>query len=300
MSSALSLLLSQGISRAETPFSLPRGESSLWWSNEATRWDSLKGADGERVSLGTGVWRATSQLTITHGLLDAWELQGSLGYASSWAEDPSAPGCSQLGASACDPSSALVPFELRAQNRLAAQRSEGGLGSLAWGSALKVGNASAKHRGKLTGIGEGTTDLGLYFTAGRQDELSSLRHRASSSLMARLRPGLGGDRAGSPIEIEAKARSELSGKHVALSGGLHLLHRAGGVSLAEIDLGSADRFTDLSVSLLDGELQLIARTSALSMALTAAGSLWVRDNPADRLYLGLGLGAWLPGGAKEP
>jgi hypothetical protein len=269
---------------AQEPWTLQRGETSVWLTGELVRWSELRGMDSEEIELGARIWRLGSALTVTRGLLTAWELEGSAGFASSWVSDPAAPGCAALGPGACEPTRALTPIELKLQNKLA--------DGLAWGTTLRMGQASARDRDKLTGIGEGTTDLAAYFTGGRQGALGAASYRASSSLLGRLRPGLGSEALS--WEVDGGARAELGLGALTCAGQLDLLHRAG-LPLSELDPDSADRFADLGVTALDAGGQLLVRAGHVSLGLTVMSSVLVRDNPSDRLYIGAGVGGWTAG-----
>jgi hypothetical protein len=111
-------------------------------------------------------------------------------------------------------------------------------------------------------------------------------------VLGRLRPALGSE----PLswELEAGARGDLALGALTCAGQLQLLHR-GGLSLDDLEQSSPDRFADLGITTLDAGGQLLAQAGRFSLGLVVLSTIWVRDNPSDRLYVGAGVGGFFPG-----
>lgn len=278
------------------PWTLPEGDLSVYAGAEYQRISRLAnslGSGSEQViDVDEGLEKSGATVVLSYGLRDRIEVELQAPYTVVSANRTDGPLCSTLGLAACKTTQGLGIVTARVKG-LVADELLGAPLSLAVAAELRLGQATAATRARVTNLGEGTTDLGGMVEAGRSGGLGAGYWSSYLEVGGRYRfPNT--DTGGQPVPgSELHAELEwLGGAQAwwALGPAASLLWRPAGVDIEALDAGDPDRFASLRVFNLRAGGKLILRSSArTSLALAAFGTAYARNNPADQVLVTAGI-----------
>ncbi|MBX2803234.1 MAG: hypothetical protein KTR31_36475 [Myxococcales bacterium] len=157
------------------PWVIGEGQGSVYIGAEAQRLTKLAiVVDGERsvIPVGEGLSSLAVKGIAAVGLTRRFELQASVPYWRVQANRPDAQLCVDLGLGACRTTSTLGIIELRGKGLLV-DEFFGGPFSFALGTEVRVGDFTAATRERITNVGEGGLDTGVFVSMGRTGAVGS-------------------------------------------------------------------------------------------------------------------------------
>lgn len=282
------------------PWTLPEGDLSAYGGAEYQRIGRLANSTGsysdEVVDVDEGLEKAGAQLVLGYGVRERVDVELQVPYYQVTANRQDGPLCTTLGLEACVPTSGLGIVTTRVKGLLADELVGSPL-SVSTGVQLRLGQATAATRARLTNLGEGTTDVGPFASLGRSGALGQGYWSGYVEGGWRYRfPNT--DMGGAPVpgsEVHADAEW-LGGLHSwwAIGPSVSFLWRPEGVDIEALDAADVDRFGELRVVNLRAGAKLIVRSSRrTSLVLGALGTAYAVNNPSDVLILTAGLAGQL-------
>ena len=234
----------------------------------------------------------------TVGLGPRLDVQLTLPWYTVQANRPDAELCGVLGLGACRTTSGLGILEARGK-ALLLDEFFGAPFSLAVGTELRAGQLTASTRERITNIGEGTTDTGVYATVGRTGGLGSGGSWAGYvEALGRYRfpttrsyPSFSGDLHVPGPEVTGIAEL-LAGPttRVAVGPTVSFFWRPGGLDWGEVDLTDVDRLGALRVmSLRAGGTVVVRGDGDVSASVSILRTAAAVNNPTDVLSVSAGL-----------
>jgi hypothetical protein len=307
MISALGLFLVAGVAQAGSgPWVISEGDASVYIGAEVQRLTRLatgdgawfgegqgKGPDGGVIDVDSGIESTFVKFIPTFGLRDRVELELDLPWARVEANRVDGPVCTALPLQPCATTEGIGVVGGRVKALLLDELS-GSPVSVAAGGALRVGTFTNDTRARITNLGEGTTDLGPFLAVGRSGGLSegywsawvegAWRHRFANTEAPDGTP-VPGDEFQVDGELLAGARPWWSAGPAVT-----WYARPDGVDFGAGDLADIDRFGALRVANVRAGGKLILRSSGTtSFVLSALGTVYARNNPADLFAIGAGV-----------
>lgn len=284
-----------------SPWVLGPGDLSVYTSLDHYRWSAYAGAGGKSYPIGQPVTRTTGAVDLSYGLVEGLQVGGKLGYAMSQVGRWDADRCLALGADVCKDVQGLIPVELSMKARLADELGSSPLTlSLVLGGRIAEWTADDRHR--LTGLGEGQTDLHGGLAFGRAGSGYAVWGQALYAY--RLPVATVNYLDGLKVpgdEIRAAADIHLyPSSAIGLGPSFDFLHRLSGVDWVDVQNQDVDRYTALQVTTLKvgGKLSVRSQTNA-TVWLSGFGTLVARNNPVDGFNLSVGLGLFRPSGGAQ-
>jgi len=159
------------------PWVVGEQRASLYTGVEVQRLTELAVSTGsfavdDVLPVASGITTFGAQGIISWGLLPRVELEGQVPWYRVFFNRPDDPLCDALGLNACRPTEGLGVLRGR-MKVLVLDELYGPPLSLAVGGELRAGTFTAPERAQLTNLGEGTTDLGAFLSAGRSGGLGA-------------------------------------------------------------------------------------------------------------------------------
>lgn len=303
LAAAFSFLLAIAPARAGSgPWVLGQGDHTLYMGVEAQRFDHLalaagSGAD-DVVQVGEGMSTLGVKAIATVGLLPRTEVELAVPWTEVRQNRPEASPCDALQLDACKTTRGIGVIRSRLKF-VAVDEILGAPLTATVGGELRLGQATAEDRERITNLGEGSLDAGGFVVVGRSGSLGSQgywsaylewggRYRSSNSTLDGLEaPG---------AETWGEAQWLLSPRRaVALGPELTFLWRPQGVDVDDLLadttlLLDVDRFAALRILALQAGGKLIVRGSETTTF--SAGLLrtaYAINNPTDVWSVDLGL-----------
>ncbi|MFT5680889.1 MAG: hypothetical protein ACI8RZ_001795 [Myxococcota bacterium] len=279
------------------PWVLSAGDFDVYSGLESRRATTLTNSTGDGNTLpGGGVSTMGAVGILSAGILPG--LQGSIQVpihrSRSLASDDTA--CDDLGLGACKTSQGIgtVTMQLKGQ---VLDELYGAPVSAALVGELRLGDLTAPTRARLTSLGEGTTDLGVFASVGHSGGLGSgfwsgqveggWRYRfPNATVSGQSVPG-----------SEILANLEVLAGSAAWSIGptAYFMTRAGGVTLEETDLTSTERYVALQTTSAHVGGKLLLRSAAnWTVSLSGLRSVFSQNGFGDELIISAGVSVWRP------
>jgi len=278
------------------PWTLPEADVSVYAGAEYQRISRLATGTGsfsdDVLDVDEGLEKMGGQLILGYGVRDRVDIELAIPYYTVTANRVDGPLCGALGLGACKPTEGLgiVTAKVKA---LAVDELLGAPLSVAVGGELRLGQATDATRMRVTNLGEGTTDVGGFVSAGRSGGLGNGYWSGYLEVAGRYRfPNT--DVGGTPVPgPELSADIEwLGGLSPAWAVGpaVNLLWRPTGDDIETLNATDPDRFGALRVLNLRAGGKLIVRSSQrTSLALAAFGTPYAENNPANQVIVTVGL-----------
>ncbi|MCB9745694.1 MAG: hypothetical protein H6740_24180 [Alphaproteobacteria bacterium] len=284
------------------PWTVGQGDQNVYVGTYAQRFDEVAGPSGslsgDNSPVGEGVSTFGLQGLFTYGLLPRVELSAEVPWARVRANSPTAGLCATLGPAGCRTTEGLGVITLKGKGALLSELSGDPL-SLSVGAVLRHGTFTADTRGRLTNLGEGTTDLGGFASVGRGFALGEGYWTAAADLggYARL-PNTrsypdpdGGTLSVPGPELYADLEALFTPRfRVTLGPAVSALWRPLGIDLGDLDAGNIDSFSALRVLSVVGGGKLILRNDQdVTATLAVLHTIYAQNNPSDNLVVSAGV-----------
>ncbi|MEL6344242.1 MAG: hypothetical protein AAFV53_14080 [Myxococcota bacterium] len=281
------------------PWTLSQGDLDVYVGAESRRTTTLVDGSGAAEPLpGGGVSTIGSVLVGSFGVVP--RVEGSLlvpVYRSrSLAEQD--PDCQSFGLEACETSGGVGVLSARLKG-LIVDELFGPPVSIAVAGEMRLGDLTAPSRARLTALGEGTTDLGLYLSIGRSGGVGEgglWSVYAEGGYRYRFPNGeLNGEEV--PGNEWLAVLEGLYGPNSAwmIGPSVYFLTRPQGVDLEDVSLDSPERFVGLSTTAVQAGGKLILRSSdRWSLSLSALRTVVARNSFGDELIISAGVSTWRP------
>ena len=268
------------------PWVISPQDWSLYAGLESQRISELALKDGlgdpSVVQVDDGIETTTANAILTYGLRKRVELELGVPRSRVDANRPGGAVCASLGDRACATTKGFGVVTGRGKVLLADELL-GSPVSVAVGAELRLGQHTGATRGRITNLGEGTTDLGAFVAVGRSGGLADgswsahldagYRHRSSNrSLEDDPLPG---------AEILADAELFVGTKAWwSVGPTLSYWDRPEGVDFGEGDLTDIDRFGELNGRAVRVGGKLLLRSpSRTTLVLSGSQTVVARNNP---------------------
>lgn len=280
------------------PWVLEPGATNLFLGLDYVTYGTLRNPDGSTMDLGSGLTGAGPLLVVTRGLIPAVEIELKLPYERVRANQPDSAFCTTDRPSDwCAVTAGLGDVTLLTKLRVLDEARLNPLSaSLLVGA--RSGEAYSEHRGRITTLGDGQTDVGLGLGVGRAAGLGAGWYRVSASAAYWYR--LPHRRAGGlkipSDEITATADLLLApsssvGFGLAGTG----FWRLAGLDVAEADFNQIDGFASLRGEQIKAGLKAaVFGERGLTLFATGLRTVYAVNNPIDTLAVSIGIGAYLP------
>ena len=284
----------------EGPWTLRAGEHNLYVGVLSYRYDAYDtGLDtyylpseviGTEI---TAIW--------TYGLLEGLELEARVPYEQVRVGNPRAGVCVMGPKHWGAPTRGLGDLALLVKTRFldevyAAPVTVSGI----WGT--RTGEAYSHTRGRLTNLGTGQTDFGGALSIGRTDVLGNGWYRVSGSLGYWYR--VPHDTVSEKVpadELQYDFNATVApAPSVSFGPALYGFSRLGGQPLYQTDISHPNGFSSLDAAQLQagGKLGLHPPGSRGTVTLAVLRTVAARNNPADTLVIGFGVGFFMQPGAE--
>lgn len=282
---------------AAGPWTLAAGDHSVWLGLESRSFQTFASAGGSELDLGGAVAAFTAKGFVTVGLQRGIDLELGVPWTSAAVAVPNSEGCQSLGGDRCRPTQGLGVISARTRWQVLDELS-GAPMSLSLVTEVRFGTLTLAERGRITNLGEGSTDVGPIVSVGRTGGVGAGWWSAFADVGYRHRIPLGnidgravpGDELHSTIDLQVGGKRKISVGPAA-----SFLYRPSGVDLADADPSRDDWLASLSVMQLQAGGRVVVRTRE-----SASGSVYVlrtvasENNPLDTLVIGGGLTVHAP------
>lgn len=277
------------------PWVLSPQDWSVYGGVEAQRISELALKDGlgddSVVQVDDGIETTTAQAILSYGLRKRVELELGVPRSRVDANRPGGEVCASLGPKACATTVGFGVVSGRGKVLLVDEL-RGAPVSVAMGAELRLGQHTGPTRGRITNLGEGTTDLGAFVAVGRSGGLLDGSWSAHLDAGWRWRSSnLGGD-------ADPLPASELVGEAELFAGAqswwslgptLSYWERPQGLDFGEGDLTDIDRFGALNGRAVRvGGKVLLRSPRRTTLVLSGSQTVAARNNPRVLSY-GVGL-----------
>lgn len=296
------------------PWTLGRGDQSVFLGVEAQRLTQLSAVlpDGrDTIPVGEGLSTFGLKAIGSYGIARRVEIEGTVPWYQVQANRTDAELCGALGLQACARTRSLGVLEGRVKVQLADELA-GAPVSVAAGAQARFGGLTARHRARLTNVGEGTTDVGGFLSVGRIGALGGSGGYWTAFVDMGGLYRFPNTRSFGPDDLGVPAPElwALSNVLIAPNGTIALgpevvaSWRPGGLDFYEVDLTDIDRFSALRVFTARGGAKVLVRderntTFVVSFLHTFAAV----NNPLDVWIVNVGIGLNNPftraGGREE-
>ena len=277
------------------PWTLGPKDRSVYVGAEAQHIGHLANSEGSYadsvIPVDDGIDKMGAKIIASRGLIPRVEIEGELPWYRVEATRPDGALCAALGPESCATTSGIGVLS----GRIKAQTSDELAGapiSTAVGATLRLGQLTNATRARVTNLGEGTTDLGVFVAVGRGGGFGDYAVSAHTELGWRHRSQRAEDSDGDLPGPELTADGDAFFGAAAWSVGptYSVLWRYKGVDLEEIDGADIDRFSSLRTFSGRAGAKLILRASdRTDFVASALGTVYAVNNPTDVWNLGVGL-----------
>jgi len=282
------------------PWVLGVDDRSTYVGLSYTRWSQFSGPDGKSegdvLDLGAAFTRTDIGADVTYGIARRTEVEvsGTLAFAAVSRDGGGV--CVEIERS-CHSTLSPSPVSARLKTQLLDELSGSPL-SVAGGLTFRFGDFTRDTRMRITAVGDGQTDLGLFASVGRTGAVGNVSVAANLDATARYRLALSkstGNKA-PPNEIQLTTEWMVYPvPSVSVGVAADWLQSLGGLDFDEIDLADPDRFAALSVTSakVGGKLN-VRSLENVTVSVSAFGTVYARNNPGDFFTLGVGVGTFRP------
>ena len=284
MSPLFWLLVPTGTAIAgDDPWIAPQHTTNVYVATLGERFEDFVGASGDTMSIDAPIVSLGGKVYIRHGLGRQMDVSLDVPVARTWS-----PGSQQTGLYSTTLGVGLMQAELRRQ-WLGGDVPVGVSSRL----AVRSGVLHRGSRGRLTNLGEGSTDVGIGVGVGQISLLGGafLTMDAGASYWYRFALE-SGDVPGDEITWSGNVlltATDKVGVGLATSG----LHRLGGQNLGAVSVQDSDnQWAALNAQQIKagGRLSIYSSSRRPSVSVYFLHSVWARNNPVDTALVEVGLG----------
>jgi hypothetical protein len=282
------------------PWVVGEGAASLYLGAEVQQFSRLRidpGEAGVVEDVAEGVATFGLKAIGSIGLSPRAEIQLALPWYQAYAHRVDAAPCADLGLGACRTTTAVGVLEARAKVLLVDEFFGAPL-SFAVGPELRVGAFTHGTRQRITNIGEGTTDVGLFLDVGRTGAVGSWVWSTYLEGLGRYRipntesyPNHVGTNVAPGSEVGGSVEVLLGpSPFVSFGPASHALYRPTGLEWEELDFGDPDRFAALRIANVRvGGLVVVRNRGDVSGSLSILRTVGAYNNPTDTWIVSLGI-----------
>ncbi len=290
-----------GVARAGSgPWSLSPDDLSLYVGGGYTRWNTIAMGDpSNRQRVDAPVTRSALTFLGTYGLVHGTEFE--LGTSAAWAGVNAEADTLCEPSALCETSAGFTPVRARLKARLLDELVAPL--TVAAGVELRFGDFTAPGRSRLTALGDGQSDFGLFASAGRGGALGSAwSYGTYAEITGRRRLALTTVRGIKvpPDEIASEGEFLLyPTPNLSLGPAWDAVHALGGLDLGALPMDHPEVFTSLAVTSVKvgGKLN-VRSTDNVTVSLSAFGTAYARNNPTDFFTVSVGVGSFTAGGGS--
>jgi hypothetical protein len=301
----LLILLSTPAQAGGGPWTLNPGEHNVYVGLDYFRYRSFRGEGGVLDELDTGLTAAGVTGVWTIGMANDVEVELKLPFESVRANDRSVLGCSEARPDDwCEPTAQIGDLGASLKWRVVDELYDSPV-SVSISGGFRSGEAYANHRGRLTTLGDGQTDLGAGVAVGKTGRAGRGWYTSSAEAWYFYRfanTRLDGRKV--PADEVAFSAEGLWAFHPRVAAGPALFGftRLGGVGLDDIDYMSPDGWSALMATQVKvgGKVAIFSTDGGPTVVLSGLMTVFARNNPSDTLALGFGVGWFFPRKIKVP
>jgi len=274
-----------GAMAGEDPWIAPSKTTNLFMAMTGTRFQEFVSTSDEPMSLDAPIVGIGGKLYLRRGLGNRMDVSLDVPVSANRAPDTD-------GAGMYESTTGVGNVQLDVRKQWLSS-SENGFSSRI---AARSGRLHQSSRGRLTNLGEGSTDLGAGLGIGGMSPLGPtfITLDAGGTYWYRFPLSTSSDGSVPADEITWSANAVLTpisamGVGIATSG----LHRLGGQNLGETDVDDPDdRWAALKVQQIKvgGRVALYASDNRPSFSIAFMRAVWAQNNPVDSTLLELGVG----------
>jgi hypothetical protein len=286
-------LLPQTARAGDGPWVAGNGNISGFFGMESQRFNRLNTRDGQGsvdvVDVDQGVSTLGLKAIGTIGIRDRVELEFSIPWYQVRANREDGPLCSALGLSACRKTEGIGILTLRGKGTVVDELYGAPL-TVAVGLETRLGQLTAPTRARITNLGEGSLDFGVFSSVGRSSQLGEsgywsgyieglFRYRLPNT---KNYEGMTQESLAAPgFEVETRAKLLIGwNKHVGLGPAITLSTRPMGLDFGEISLEDIDRFSALkTANFRVGGQVLMRATDRITFSASAMHTVYAQNNP---------------------
>ncbi len=281
------------------PWVVGEGNTSVYVGSEVQRLTRLAiqvGDERQVVDVGEGLSAFGLKGIVTVGLTPHLELEGVLPWWRVQANRPDSALCLDLGLGACRTTSTIGVIELRAKALLLDELFGAPL-SFAIGPEVRVGDFTLPTRERITNVGEGGLDTGIFASVGRTGSVGSAFWSGFLDVVGRYRfpntrtyPAFEGSLAVPGPEVGANTEFVVGNRRFVVGPVATFLWRITGEDWGDLDLSDPDRFAALRVfNLRVGGTAVVRGPRTISASLTVLRTVVAINNPSDVISVTAGL-----------
>jgi len=270
------------------PWSQHPQDISVYLGTEAQRINVFVPSDGnfssgEPLDVDDGFTSFFLKSFLTYGLTPRTEIELQVPYGHVVSHRTDGAICTALALDACETTNGFAPIVVRAKMNVVDQ-SYGPPVSAAFGLELRHGDHTADSRARLTNLGEGTFDAGLFASVGRSGGLPGTGYYYTYlDVLGRYRaPNTRIQDRGAPGS-ELVAIADLVGVpngHLGLGPTASVFFRPSGVDFGEADLSQLDRFGMLNALNVQAGAKLsLSATPGASASLSLLRTVYAANQP---------------------
>jgi hypothetical protein len=282
------------------PWVVGEGQGSVYLGGEVQRLDRLAiTVDGERqvIDVGEGLSSVGVKGIGTVGLTPRFELQATVPWWRVQANRPDAALCGALGLGACQTTATVGVLELRGKG-LALDELYGAPVSIALGGELRSGDFTSATRERITNVGEGGLDTGLFASIGRSGALGQGYWSSFVEVLGRYRfpltrayPRNQGTQPAPGSELASTAELVFGpGRRFAFGPVGNALWRPWGLDWGQLDLGDRDRLGALRIlNVRVGGVAVLRGPRDVTASISVLRTVAAQNNPTDVLSISAGV-----------
>jgi len=274
-----------GALAGEDPWVAPASTTNLFVALTGSRYQEFVGSSDQSMSLDSPVLGLGGKLYLRHGLGKRMDITVDVPVASNRAPDTD-------GTGMFEPTTGVGDVQLDVRRQWLSASENG----LATRLAVRSGLLHHDTRGRLTNLGEGTTDMGAGVGFGSMAPVGPtfVTLDAGGTYWYRFPLESSGDGPIPASEVTWSTNavltpSSLMGLGVTASG----LHRLGGQELGAQDVADPDdRWAALQAQQVKvgGRVALYATEKRPSISIAVLRAVWARNNPTDSTLVEVGVG----------
>ncbi|MEZ4234764.1 MAG: hypothetical protein R3F59_01085 [Myxococcota bacterium] len=282
------------------PWVVGEGQGSVYLGGEAQRLTRLAiTVDGDRqvIDVGEGLSALGIKAIGSVGLTPHVELEATLPFWRVQANRPDDELCGALGLGACRTTTSVGVLALRGKGLLLDEVYGAPL-SFALGAEVRSGDLTSGTRERITNVGEGGLDTGLFASVGRSGALGGGSYAGYVEVLGRYRfpltrayPDNRGNGIAPGSELQGTADLLLGpGRRFSVGPIVGALWRPWGLDWGELDLGDRDRLGALRVlNAQVGATAVVRGPGDLAASLTVLRTVAAVNNPTDTLSISAGV-----------
>ena len=287
------------------PWTLNAGEHNVYVGLDYFRYRKFRGEGAAMDELDTGLTAAGATAVWTIGMAKDVEVELKLPFEMVRANDASVAGCTEARPEDwCEPTANVGDLGASVKWRIVDELYESPV-SVSVSGGFRTGEAYSNTRGRLTTLGDGQTDVGAGVAVGKTGRAGRGWYTSAAEAWYFYRFGnttVGGRKV--PADELAFSAEALWAFHprVAIGPAFFGFTRLRGVGLGDIDYMSMDGWSSLKATQLKvgGKAAIFSTDGGPTVVISGLMTVHARNNPADTLALGFGVGWFFPKKVRVP